>query len=321
VLISGPAGTGKTLLAIEKATRLAAQGLTVKFLCFNTMLAATLRAQYLELDVETGSQLAFRLAQKIDSNFSDIRELKYFTSSHSAPISEEKYDAVVIDEAQDLLSDTYLPWINAVVEGGIKNGIWYAFGDLNSQNIYNDGDPLKSLNKLDANFVSIKLQKNCRNLPMIGQLTSTILPNFPKWNGFRRIDDGIDPVIKYTQTEPWSDAWIDDAIDEFKSDKFALSDIVVLTPSKVLDPKQLFRKSKYANRFAEYQVGDLGSVRFSTIHSFKGLESPCILLLQLYELEAMPGNDSLLYIALTRATARLHIIADKDSQKILEDVN
>ena len=41
--ISGPAGSGKTLLAVEKARRLAAQGLAVLFTCFNRPLADHLR--------------------------------------------------------------------------------------------------------------------------------------------------------------------------------------------------------------------------------------------------------------------------------------
>jgi len=41
--VSGGAGTGKTVLALEKARRLAAEGLEVPLTCFNRPLAGRLR--------------------------------------------------------------------------------------------------------------------------------------------------------------------------------------------------------------------------------------------------------------------------------------
>ena len=41
MVVTGPAGSGKTMLAVERAKRLAAKGRNVLFVCFNRRLAST----------------------------------------------------------------------------------------------------------------------------------------------------------------------------------------------------------------------------------------------------------------------------------------
>ena len=45
-VIPGPAGTGKTMLAIDKAKMLAAEGKSVLYLCFNEFLLAYVKEYY-----------------------------------------------------------------------------------------------------------------------------------------------------------------------------------------------------------------------------------------------------------------------------------
>lgn len=55
-----------------------------------------------------------------------------------------------------------------------------------------------------------------------------------------------------------------------------------------------------------------GRVRYATIHSFKGLEAPAVILTNIDD-PATPGFEALLYVGMTRATDRLTIIAMKDA--------
>src|SRR6266566_7984041 len=71
VLILGFAGSGKTLLAVEKATRLARQGFRVLLTCYNRQLAIDLRKRLglksrpgHDLDIFNFHDLCMKLAQK-----------------------------------------------------------------------------------------------------------------------------------------------------------------------------------------------------------------------------------------------------------------
>jgi DNA polymerase III delta prime subunit len=319
VLISGPAGTGKTLLGIEKLRRLKAEGKKAKFICFNTFLASALSAKNLDLDIENISKLIYRFAQEAEVDNSEIRVIEdQGPSSLGSNLKIEEFDALVIDEAQDLMNEKYLPWLNVILKDGLNNGEWYAFGDFDSQNLYSSTNHLQVLNRFAKNFTNYKLKHNCRNLPLIGHLTYSVVPSAPKWKTFRRKDDGVDPIISYTGDKPWDIRYLDDAIDYFRKEKFSYPDIVILTPNRIANPSETFSQSKYADKFANWAVSKENRIRFSTIHSFKGLDSPCILLLELYELKNMPDFENLKYVALTRATDRLYIVANSATEKVLE---
>ena len=56
---------------------------------------------------------------------------------------------------------------------------------------------------------------------------------------------------------------------------------------------------------ADGLVARPGQVRYSTIHAFKGLEAPAVVVTDLDETTTTDNFDSLLYVGLTRATDRL----------------
>lgn len=315
VLVTGPAGTGKTLLALEKCRRLQLEGKRTLYLCFNTFLQSEIASRNLDIEVTNVSKIIYRLSGDINGLRSQPESQKLGLPSLGF---EEKYDAIVIDEAQDLFSEKYLPWLDLILKGGLANGSWFAFGDFQSQNLYSQKQEHELINKYCNNYFRFSLRHNCRNLPNIGHLTYSLVPEAPRWISFRRQDDGVDPVIRFTGASTNLASELDEAINSLKNQKYSFSDIVVLTPSKIESPKDTFSTSIFCEKFATWSTGLSGKIRFSTIHSFKGLESPCIILMELYDLVGFPDASHLKYTALTRATDRLFIIADIDSQKILE---
>jgi hypothetical protein len=102
VIFKGPAGTGKSLLAIELAKRASSEGKNVKIVCFNNLLAENLRQQFshTNLEISTIDSLGYRIAS-LDSSVSlpkdaldALREINFETIG--VP-DEMKSDLLIID--------------------------------------------------------------------------------------------------------------------------------------------------------------------------------------------------------------------------------
>ncbi len=106
-----------------------------------------------------------------------------FLLSHEDLIEGDKFDYLIVDEAQDLITPYYLEVFNSILKGGIKNGKWVMFGDFSNQAIYlnNPKDSIQLLN-LESNFTTFPpLNINCRNTKEIANqntlMTGTQLPH------------------------------------------------------------------------------------------------------------------------------------------------
>src|SRR5262249_15953916 len=137
VLFEGPAGTGKTLLAIEAARRSAAEGRRVLFVCFNRLLAKKLLAECSSLELVKTRTLHRQMLDVIDreapvAETSDsfwANELPEQAVAHLLASTDTKaFDEIIIDEAQDILRDQYLDFLDLSVSGGLAAGRWRFFG-------------------------------------------------------------------------------------------------------------------------------------------------------------------------------------------------
>jgi superfamily I DNA/RNA helicase len=59
------------------------------------------------------------------------------------------------------------------------------------------------------------------------------------------------------------------------------------------------------------------SVAYSTIHAFKGLEAPVVIMVHVDSLDEQ--EESLLYVGMSRARARLYILIDEECRKAHTD--
>ena len=181
VAVSGGAGTGKTLLALEKARRLAAEGLEVLLTCYNRPLADHLRrvggavraADHRELPHlllghgEAGGHApAGHVGGRTAAGL--LRADRPRRAAGGArPRSLERFDAIVVDEGQDFLDSWWDPLMLSLAD--LDGGILYVFHDDN-QKLY------RRTNAFPARMLEIPLQDNLRNTRKISDLTDEVLP-------------------------------------------------------------------------------------------------------------------------------------------------
>ena len=136
VIVSGAAGTGKTLLALNETTRLAEQGRSVLLTC-------------------SAPGLAEDLAQRVDPGV--------VVRPFGCSVPRVAFDALVVDEGQDLLTDgSALDTLDRVLDGGLAHGTWRFFHDPN-QALFGSPAP-GALDRLeDSGATRAVLTVNCRN--------------------------------------------------------------------------------------------------------------------------------------------------------------
>ncbi len=127
VAVKGELGLAKTFVAMEKARRLARNGKRVLLLCFNRPLADFLAKRAEGFVVETFHKFAAQFCKRASIPFkepADDSKKEEFWSTEAAVLlhqamqvyPDERYDAVIVDEAQDFKPDWWIP-----VEGLLKN--------------------------------------------------------------------------------------------------------------------------------------------------------------------------------------------------------
>jgi DNA helicase IV len=322
VIFKGPAGTGKSLLAIELAKRAANQGRKVLLVCFNTLLAESLRRQYSHplLEISTVDSLVYRIASLDTKNrfpSNPLDALKVINYDAIDIPSEYKVDQLIIDEAQDTLNERYLGFLDSLVTNGLSKGDWVAFGDFDAQRIYWNADNIDLVRKRFGDIPVAPLSKNCRNVVQIGHFVEGVLPKLPKWSEFLRDGEHPNPTLLIIPPNTDMVPLLDATISQFRKEHFALDEIVVLTPMEIPNPSQVFSESEYSEKFVSIESRKTGRVSFSTISKFKGLDSSCVIAMDLEQLKSWNARNELLYVLFTRATDRLAIMANEEARNML----
>jgi hypothetical protein len=324
VVVSGGAGTGKTLLAVSETRRMARDGLRVLYVCFNRRLADHVRAEIAGEKGVVVDHLHGFMAKRIqtegwqwrlpDADSSDLFQKFYPELCLESLLSQEsaQFDAIIVDEAQDLLLPQYLDVIDALVDGGILNGRWRMLLDPN-QDMYG-GLSAAALERLSSAKPSwFRLTVNCRNTMAIAT-TASLLSGVPR--------DEVLMVEGPEITQSWfSDRTsarrlISNAVKGLLHRGIRSSEMVLLSPVRLANSCLSDGLIGCASPITDSEhVGRPGTqgVPYSTIASFKGLEADVVLLVDIDDLKDSRRLLAM-YVGASRARAILHVFVNESQR-------
>ncbi len=226
------------------------------------------------------------------------------------------FDIIVADEVQDLLTAPYLDVMDLVLQGGLAGGRWLLFGDFERQMIYGqDRDRADELLRARlGSFTRCSLRVNCRNTPRIATLSYLLGKLAPNYSRVLRPDDRIEPAISYYATPSQQRKELSSVLERLHRESYAGDDIVILSPKAGSRCAAAgITEKPWAGQLAPFEQAEPGQIRYTTIQSFKGLDSPAI---AVTDVEHLAGElfSSLFYVATTRALERLCIIVHETAK-------
>jgi len=322
VLFTGPAGSGKTFLAMEAARREAAQGRSGRLLCFNRLLGRRIAADMDQVPGLTVATLHSELVRVAGTKaptsagpefwHTELPELAALALLESPDGQAD--DFLIIDEVQDIARTPYLDALDLMVRGGLGGGRVLLFGDFERQAIFGGADGRGLLRERIAGLAVHRLTVNCRNLPRIGSIVNSFSRLDPGFRRYRRQDDGVNPAFVPFRTGEDQSAALAQAISALRGEGFNLNDITVLSPLASGSTAQA-TTDPWLRQVLRPATGDMprpGQVQYSTIHAFKGLEAPAVIVTDLDD-RLVPDLEPLLYVGLTRAMDRLIAFIETDT--------
>jgi hypothetical protein len=327
--IVGGAGTGKTLLAVEEAKRLASEGFDTLLVCINPPLARMLADETLEANQRSGWRLYVRTFHELAEDLGreaatlppkpDPVTPEWFEQvvpralDAAIPRLGPRFDAIVVDEGQDFESGWFAS-LERLLRGG-KEDVLYVFHDP-AQGIFHDD------RTAELGLTEFPLDFDCRSDLPIHTLFQPLARG--GLSTVARGPDGRQPELIVAE----GDAQTIEALGKVlyrlvEVEEVALGSIAVLTGIG-LEASAVWRQRQYgdqtlwngayddAGRLLELPAGDgqerpKDVVLCESIRRFKGLERPIIVLLELPR-DDPERLDRLMYIGASRARQHLVVI-------------
>jgi hypothetical protein len=325
VIFDGPAGTGKTVLALEAARRGHAAGRRVLLMCFNNALAAWLREQAAGVAEATTIDDYMVRAARIPDGSPLFDENGFWDVTLPALAGDAllerpgDYDELVIDEAQDVLREQFRDVLEFSVKGGLRNGRWRFFGDFAHQAIFGEAVDLAAFCEREDEACTVyPLDENCRNSSAIAAFACAGGGIPHGYSKIMRSDDDAAPDVWYYATPEEQGALLRESLEALGEAGFKGPQVVILSTHSdkhcaarsLTEQPWVDRVAPLMRESARGPVADLHSskIRYASIHRYKGLEARAVVLTDFERLER-PKDRDLFYIGATRATQRLVVLA------------
>ena len=336
VEVVGPAGSGKSMIAAERARRLAAEGYRTLLVCFNQRLATTMQRDLDDATAPAGLVVTtfHRLCELLGEATETLparphpipqewwdRALPDALDAAISTDDEERFHAVIIDEGQDFA----LGWLESLqlLLRDTDNGVFWVFHD-----------PAQALFRPDVvaqlGLERLELFEDHRNPPAVARLASRFRDDDAEIEVYR--EEGLPAeIVAAAPGAETTDAvrkTLHRLIVEEQVPEFRIAVLTGASPTK----SEVWRQRRFGNAVLWNEaLDDEGRSRglppeevpdepgdvvlFETIRRFKGLEREVIVLCELPE----DGGrlDELLYVGLTRATTHVVAIAPEALAKRL----
>ena len=334
-IVQGAAGTGKSLIALDRALQLAGADRQVLYLCFNRLLAAHVRtglersrdepsvkvhsahALYRKLIADAG--LLPRL-QALDEDAPDFfgKRFPELTADALCEIPWDGWDVLVVDEAQDLLTPEHLDVFDLLINNGLSRGHWHLFLDP-GQNIYGENTQAVVKDRLDGYAPAFDdLSENCRNTRQVAVQTSIVsgidLP-------VAGAPDGPETQVQYYPTTEAAIEVLESLVRNLVASQVRIEDIAILStrrPENSLLAGHGILAGYRLVQPKEDRPLRSGELLFSTMHAFKGLERQAVIAIDMMEIGENYWS-MLHYTGLSRARVLLHVLLPLEARKKYEN--
>lgn len=302
--IRGPAGSGKTWLALEQAKRWSRDGLKVGVIAFNKGITTYLQNKIAELEevekpswVGTFHNFANYLGSTAGSpgKYDDENDI-YAESLLSAAgnlENEKRFDAFVVDEAQDFMTSWWKVLDLSLTSPG--QGKLALFGD--------DQQKLFGARKgPDWFFARFSLDDNIRNSRQIGDLAKGFTSR-----GITVRGPNSFPIEYIVCHESEVISRSDDVVEQLTDKEYWHPGEIALLTTKERHPVHATYSSKQRDAYwQDFWRGE--SVFYGTVGGFKGLERP-VVILAINGFHNSEDFEDFLYVGLTRARDKLVIVS------------
>ncbi len=334
VLCPGAAGTGKTLIALEAALRLARQGRRVLLLCYNRLLAEDLSRttagaegqivvnslHRFMWDVVERAGMSAGLAAQKDSLAGDDR---FYQQDFPGVFEEavlnlldegtlEKFDTLIVDEGQDILHSPTIDALECTLAGGFKDGRWLIFYDPNLQaEIYGRMDQRVVDGLMRHRPVTLPLLENFRNpLGIVKEMCALTGLSLPKC---RRLIVSTVDYVSHSSPEEQGRKLRAILVDLLRTGVEA-SQVTILSGCR-REASCVFRYPPNVGKPVVHLeapvTGNAHRQGFttSTVSAFKGLENEVIILTDLPVPDpSRAWERSVAYVGMTRARTKVHAL-------------
>ncbi len=343
-VINGAAGTGKTMIAVEKARRHSRNGEKVLFLCYNRLLCDKLFQDYRNSEIsrikKDFSNVDFltisTLAKKITEDYRDYDDLFLWLLECIDKKKVLGYQHIIVDEGQDfglidagVSEDNYTgeentSIINALQEAAFANGgTFYLFYD--KYQMIQGGGKVEYVipDCIENSDCRLTLHCNCRNTKEIARTSVTPLKD-KKNKAIKTItacswEEPIQPILHIVEDSNESIKALDEVLSRLEETE--VKETIILTPGALSSScvYNVSKKSTNPNDAFVYYWHNDKEYKVTTCIRYKGLEADAVVMMDLTKDSFGDKKAMEFYVGTSRAKRHLDMIGiftDRDIKEL-----